>query len=75
MSKKVSKISAVHPDTSDWSVLVDEIKTEYWDSNDLTVEEKRFLDDMELIPEKQWEPISCLGKNLSETVIKERGAR
>lgn len=75
MSKKVSKISAVQPDASNWSVLVDEMKTEYWESNDLTDEEKRFLDDMELMPEKQWEPISSLGKNLSEVVIEERGSR
>ena len=75
MSKKVSKISAVDSDTSNWSVLLDEMKTEYWDSNDLTDEEKRFLDKMELMPETQWEPISSVGKNISELVIEERGTR
>lgn len=75
MSKKVNKILALHSDTSNWSVLLDEMKTEYWDSNDLTDEEKRFLDAMELMPEAQWEPISSVGKNISEVVIEERGTR
>ena len=75
MSKKVSKVHTVNPDTSNWSVLLDEMKAEYWNSSDLTNEEKLFLDEMELMPENQWKPISCLGKNISEVVIEERGTR
>lgn len=74
MSNKTSDLPQPEPDTTSWDRLLEEMREEYWDDEELTEEEKRFLDELERLPEEQWEPVPCPGKPLSEIIIEERGA-
>jgi hypothetical protein len=75
MSKKADELSRAGRNTGNWAELLEEMREEYWASAELTDEEKRFLDELEHLPEEEWEPITCPGHPVSETVIEERGAR
>src|SRR5262245_61341440 len=74
MSNKTRDILEPEPGTTSWDRLLEEMREEYWDDEELTEEEKRFLDELERLPEEQWEPVPCPGKPLSEIIIEERGA-
>ncbi|HEX4945342.1 MAG TPA: hypothetical protein VFZ34_01600 [Blastocatellia bacterium] len=75
MSTKRNSLPAVTSRASNWSGLLDEMKDEYWASEELTEAEKRYLDELETLPEAEWEPVSCSGSTLSELIIAERGER
>lgn len=75
MSKKANEIPQVSPAAGNWTALLDELRTEYWANDELTEEEKQFLDKLELLPEAEWQPILCPGTPLSEVIIEERGTR
>jgi hypothetical protein len=44
-------------------------------SEELTEDQKRFLDGLEATPEEEWQPIPCIGESVAETIIGERGMR
>ena len=75
MSKQADQLPQAAPRARNWAVLLEEMKAEYWASEELTETEKRFLDELENLPEAEWEPISCSGQPLSDTIIAERGER
>jgi hypothetical protein len=75
MSKKNVDVQSVQPDSDIWRGQAEELKEEYRACTELTVEEKRFLDELETLPEENWEPVPSTGKPLSDTIIEERGAR
>lgn len=75
MSERVSEIPGTGQDTRIWDKQLEELSAEYWTSTDLTEKEKRFLDELERLPEEEWEPIACSGKPVSETIVEEREAR
>jgi hypothetical protein len=72
MSKKIAELPTDVITGEGWAVLLEEMKEEYWASEELAEEEKRFLDELANLPEEEWEPIACTGKPVSETVIEER---
>ena len=72
MSKKVAELPKKTIPGEGWAVLLDEMKKEYLASEELTEEEKNFLDKLAHLPEEEWEPIACTGRPVSETVIEER---
>lgn len=73
MSKQTKELPLAAPRARNWAGLLEAMKAEYWASEELTDAEKRFLDELENLPEANWEPISC--QLLSETIIAERGER
>lgn len=75
MSKRVSEGPGTSQDTRIWDKQLEELSAEYWTSTELTEEEKRFLDELERLPEEEWEQIAHEGKPVSETIIEEREAR
>ena len=75
MPNQPNPLPPVNYDTGHWEKLLEETRAEYWNSAELTEAEKRFLDELESLPEAQWEPVSSLGQPLSETIIEERGRR
>ncbi len=74
MSKNITKLPAKSGPTQ-WATLLEEMKEEYWSSEELTDEQKRFLDELENLPEEKWRPIACPGKPASDAVIEERDAQ
>ncbi len=72
MSKKIAELPTEVIAGEGWAVLLEEMKEEYWASEELTENEKRFLDKLANLPEEEWEPIAYTGKPVSETVIEER---
>jgi hypothetical protein len=52
---------------------LEQAKAEAWASETLTEEEKRLLDEMDELPDDQWEPVTCEGEPISETIVKDRG--
>jgi len=58
-----------------WAALLEEMRDEYLMSEELSEDEKRFLDDLEATPEQEWQPITCTGRPISETIIEEREVR
>ncbi len=75
MANQPNPLPPVHYDTKQWEKLLEETRTEYWNSAELTEAEKRFLDELDSLPEAEWEPVSSLGQPLSEAIIEERGRR
>ncbi|MEW6210580.1 MAG: hypothetical protein AB1631_19605 [Acidobacteriota bacterium] len=76
MSKKTSDIPGINYDVAEWAKQqLEELKAEIAASEDLTEEEKRLLDEMDKLPDDEWEPIICEGEPISETIIKDRGER
>ncbi len=75
MSKQTNELPVVAPRARNWVGLLAEMKDEYWANEELTEAEKRFLDELETLPEMNWEPVSCAGSSLSEMIIAERGER
>lgn len=75
MPNQPNPLLPVNYETKHWEKLLEETRTEYWNNAELTEAEKRFLDELESLPEAQWEPVSSLGQPLSETIIEERGRR
>ncbi len=75
MPNQLNPLLPINYDTKHWEKLLEETCAEYWNSTELTEAEKRFLDDLESLPEAAWEPVSSLGQPLSDTIIEERGQR
>lgn len=76
MSKKVSDLPGVSHDQKAWTKTLSELNAEIAASQTLTEEEKRFLlEEMDLLSDEEWEPITCVGEPVSETIIKGRGER
>lgn len=75
MSNKAKILQVEDWQPSEWTGLLEELRWEYWVSNELTEEEKRYLDALENLPEEEWEPIVCQGQPISETLIEDRGPR
>lgn len=75
MPNQPNPLPPVNYDAKHWGKLLEETRAEYWNSTELTEAEKRFLDDLESLPEGEWEPVSSLGQPLSDTIIEERGRR
>ncbi len=76
MSKKTLDIPGIKYDVAEWAKQqLEELKAEIAASEDLTEEEKRYLYDLDQLPEDQWEPVTCEGEPVSETIIKDRGER
>lgn len=75
MSKKANELPNTSHEPANWNELLEEMRREYRASAELTDEEKRFLDELENLPEEEWEPIACAGQPVSEAIIEERGAR
>jgi phosphoglycolate phosphatase-like HAD superfamily hydrolase len=75
MSKKTLNIPEVSDDTSSWACLLEEAKAEIRASNDLSDEEKRLLEELDRLPEEEWNLGVCSGKPISETIIEDRGER
>ncbi len=75
MSKNITKLPTADSSGTAWAALLEEMKEEYWTSEQLSEDEKRFLDHMEDLPEEDWEPIACAGESVSKEIIEERGAQ
>ncbi len=73
MSKKKAKALRTIGKQNGWADLYEAVKAEAWASDKLTEEEKRLLDEMDTLPDDEWEPITCKGKPVSDTVIENRG--
>lgn len=73
MSKRMTELPGAVSEGTGWAMLLEEMRAEYWASEELTQEENRFLDELEDLPEEDWEPIASPGKPVSETGIEERG--
>lgn len=58
-----------------WEALLEELRDEYLMSEEFTEDQKRFLDNLETMPEEEWQPITCEGRPISETIIEEREIR
>jgi hypothetical protein len=75
MAKGSKRLQSTTADAASWVALLEEMRREYWASEELTEQEKRFLDELEDLPESEWQPIDCSGKPFSEAVIEERRTR
>ena len=75
MSKKANDNPEIRTDSESWKALLEQARTDAWASETLTEEEKRLLDEMDNLPDDQWEPITCEGKPISETIIEDRGEK
>ncbi len=76
MSKKTLDIPGIKYDVVEWAKQqLEELKAEIAASEDLTEEEKRYLYDLDQLPEDQWEPVTCEGEPVSETIIRDRGEK
>lgn len=75
MSEKLTDVADSKSHKSHWLALLEEIRAEAWASDELTEEEKRLLDEMDNLSDEEWEPITCEGEPVSETIIKDRGER
>ncbi|MEW6210581.1 MAG: hypothetical protein AB1631_19610 [Acidobacteriota bacterium] len=75
MSKKIIDMPEINDEAEGWAALLEEIRKQEAADPDLTDEEKRFLDELENLPEDEWEPITCPGKPVSEIIIEDRGER
>jgi hypothetical protein len=75
MSKEIPDTIEAKSYKAHWQALLDELRAEAWASDKLTIDEKRFLDAMDYLSDEEWEPITCEGEPISETIIKDRGER
>jgi hypothetical protein len=73
MSKKRVDLPEINDEAGGWAASLEEIRKQEAADPDLTDEEKRYLDEIENLPEDQWEPIECPGKPVSEIIIEDRG--
>jgi hypothetical protein len=76
MSKELSDLPGVSHDQEAWTKTLSDLNGEIAASQTLTEEEKRFLlEEMDLLSDEEWEPVTCVGEPVSETIIKGRGER
>lgn len=75
MSKKIRDKAKTAKDENIWAEMVEELKAEIWADPELTDEEKRRLDEIGNLSDEEWEPITCAGKPVSETIIEDRRER
>lgn len=76
MSKKVVKQPSASNNQRLWTQALRELDAEIAAEPNLTEAEKRFLlQEMDQLSDEQWEPITCAGEPVSETIIKGRGER
>jgi len=75
MSKKIRDDLNQASGDNIWSEMLKELEAEMWADPNLTEEEKRKLDEINKLPDEEWEPITCAGKPISETIIEDRGER
>lgn len=76
MSKKAIEQPNVSNEESVWAQALRELDAEIAASPNLTEEEKRFLlEEMDQLSDEEWEPITCVGEPISETIIRDRGER
>lgn len=76
MSKKVAKQPKVSMPQQLWNQSLDQLDAEIAANPTLTEAEKRFLlEEMDWLSDEEWEPITCTGELVSETIIKGRGER
>jgi hypothetical protein len=76
MSKKVIDLPGARNDQEDWTKALNELNAEIAASQTLTEEEKHFLlEEMDALSDEEWEPITCAGEPISETIIQSRGER
>jgi hypothetical protein len=76
MSNKMIESLNVNPQQVTWAQALRELDAEIAASPNLTEEEKRFLlEEMDQLSDEEWEPITCAGEPISETIIRDRGER
>lgn len=76
MSKKVAKQPKVSLQQQLWHQSLGELDAEIAANPNLTEAEKHFLlEEMDWLSDEEWQPITCTGELLSETVIRGRGER
>jgi hypothetical protein len=75
MSEKIRDRAKTAADENIWAEMLEESRAEMWADPELTDEEKRQLDQMNTLSDEEWEPITCAGKPVSETIIEDRGER
>jgi hypothetical protein len=75
MSKKRVDVPEIKDEIEGWAALLEEIRKQEASDPDLTDEEKRYLNELENLPEDEWEPVTCPGKPVSEIIIEDRGER
>ncbi|MFL6215135.1 MAG: hypothetical protein ACJ74J_14720 [Blastocatellia bacterium] len=75
MSRKTVDKTGPDSDAEMWAKLLEDIKAEDAADPNLTEEEKRFLEQMDHMSDDEWEPVTCEGEPISETIIKDRGER
>jgi hypothetical protein len=76
MSNKAIESSNESPQQNVWAQALRELDAEIAANPNLSAEEKRFLlEEMDQLSDEEWEPISCEGEPISETIIRDRGER
>ena len=76
MSEKIINPFGTEDRQELWAKALKDLDAEIAADNDLTPEEKRFLlEEVDQLSDEEWEPITCLGEPVSETIINDRGER
>ena len=76
MSNKAIESLNEKPQQVIWAQALRELDAEIAADPNLTAEEKRFLlEEMDQLSDEEWEPITCAGEPISETIIRDRGER
>ena len=76
MSKKIAEQPSASNHQHVWTQALRELDAEIAADPNLTEAEKRFLlEEMDQLSDEEWEPITCAGEPVSETIIKGRGER
>ncbi len=76
MSNKAIESLNESPQQGVWTQTLRELDAEIAASPTLTEVEKRFLlEEMDQLSDEEWEPITCAGESISETIIRDRGER
>ena len=76
MSQKIAGQPTTSTNQHIWTQALRELDAEIAADPNLTEAEKRFLlEKMDQLSDEEWEPITCAGEPVSETIIKGRGER
>ena len=74
MSKERIDVPGETSDKKVWKDALKELDAEIIASQTLTKQEKRFLlEGMDELSDDEWQPITCSGEPVSETINKDRG--
>jgi len=76
MSNKADELPSANDRQDVWVQALRELDAEIAANPNLTEAGKQFLlEEMDQLPDEEWEPITCAGEPVSETIIKDRGER